>query len=219
MTVPRDLQEMPRVELREESPFPRIQQVMEQERAEQGRPRRLTQAVAASPAAWRATTNALYLYATLRTIDDQLVDVLCLYTSLLNGCRYCIDDAAGQALVNGWTPEELVAVAEEDFSRLPPARADALEYVRVVTLEPTNIDDAQLGRLRRHYDDEAILELTAVVAMKNFWNRFASALRIPPEGKCGDHELFHTLLELSEQLRSARRRTAFVVDSGREGGR
>lgn len=194
----------PRLPLRDSAPeSPRIEQVMEQERERLGRPRYLTQVVATSPATWRATVNALHLYATLRKLDRPLVDAVCLYTSLLNGCRYCIDDAAGEALGNGWTADELLGLEAPDRAGFPAATAAALAYARAVTLDPAGID-AELEELRRHFDDEAVLELTTVVALKSFWNRFATALAVPPEGKCGDSELLSSLHGISDALRAAR---------------
>ena len=38
--------------------------------------------------------------------------------------------------------------------------------------------------------------------MKNFWNRFASSLRVPPEGRCGDPRLLAALTRVSDRLRS-----------------
>jgi len=43
------------------------------------------------------------------------------------------------------------------------------------------IRDAALEDLRKHFNEEQIVELTLVVAIANFTNRFNDALRIPPD--------------------------------------
>src|ERR1017187_1425478 len=184
----------PRVALRGHAPeFPRVESVLRTEEQRYGRPRQMTQAVADSPATWRATTSALHLYATLRKLAPALVDLLCLYTSLLNGCHYCIDDAAGEALQHGWPAASLLALGADRGEAFPPATTAALDFARAVAHDPAGVTDEQVARLQDHFGNEAVLEIALVVSMKNFWNRFATSLRIPPEGKCSDPELFAAL--------------------------
>jgi AhpD family alkylhydroperoxidase len=197
-----------RVPMRVSAPeFPRINSILRAEQERHGQPRHITQAVACSPSAWRATTNAMHIYAQLRAIDMPTVDLICLYTSLLNGCRYCIDDAAGEALARGRQAEDMLALGGDLGAVFPAATVACLDFARAITLDPAAVSDEQVSGLREHFSNEAVLEITLVVAMKNFWNRFATSLRIPPEGKCADQELFASLVRLSDQLR-ARRCTA-----------
>ncbi|MEU0479235.1 holo-ACP synthase [Streptosporangium sp. NPDC006013] len=179
--------------------FTRIRAIFDHESEQQGRVRNLTRITAHSPAVWEATTKALSLYARLRRIDSGLVDLLCLYTSLLNGCRYCVDDAAGEALTSGWTPEELLMLGDSHLTAYPPPVAAALRFAAALTADPHSVDDPIVTDLRQHFDNEAILEISCVVSMKNFWNRLATGLRIPPEGKCGDPELLERLMALPRQ--------------------
>lgn len=166
-----------------------------------GRVRNLTRVVAASPATWQTTSRATHMYVTLRRLDALTCALLCLYTSLLAGCRYCIDDAAGAALEDGMTPRELLALSDLSSAGLDARTTAALRYAEQVALAPTAIPDETVGALARHVDDEELLEITAVVSMKCFWNRFASALRIPPEGRVTDPMTFQALCELSDSLR------------------
>jgi len=166
-----------------------------------GRVRNLTRVVAGSPATWQTTARATHMYGTLRRLDALTCALLCLYVSLLAGCRYCIDDAAGAALEEGMTPEELLGLADVSTAGFDARITAALRYAEEVTLAPTAIPDETVGALVRHVDDEELLEITAVVSMKCFWNRFASALRIPPEGRVADAETFDGLCRLSDRLR------------------
>lgn len=187
--------------LEEQEGFARIRQVFRHEVEMHGRPRNLTKVVAHSRAVWEATTRALNLYSTLRAIDRHLVDILCLYTSLLNGCCYCIDDAAGEALRSGWRAEQLLRLDESHCEAFDAATMAALRYARALSLTPGEVSDEIFDGLRAHYTDEAILEISTIVSMKNFWNRFATALRIPAEGKCVNVELLDGLLDLSRAMR------------------
>lgn len=178
-----------------------LQRAFDAEIRRDGRVRNLTRIVAASPASWGASTRALHLYLTLKRLDPATVSLLCLHTSMLNGCRYCIDDAAGAALEEGLAPADLL-----DLADLPPKRCDermtaALRLTACLTLASAGIPTEVTAAAKRHFDDEELLELTTVVSMKCFWNRFASGLGIPPEGRCRDQELFAALCEAGEELR------------------
>lgn len=58
----------------------------------------------------------------------------------------------------------------------------ALEYADCMTLSHLDVDDALFERLRKHFDDDAIVELTETIAWENASSKFNRALRIPSQG-------------------------------------
>lgn len=58
----------------------------------------------------------------------------------------------------------------------------ALEYADAMTLSDLDVTDELFQRLRRHFDDDAIVELTAVVAWENASSKFNRAMRVPSQG-------------------------------------
>jgi alkylhydroperoxidase family enzyme len=58
----------------------------------------------------------------------------------------------------------------------------ALEYADAMTLSERDVSDELFARLRRFYDDDALVELTAVIAWENASSKFNRALRIPSQG-------------------------------------
>jgi alkylhydroperoxidase family enzyme len=44
------------------------------------------------------------------------------------------------------------------------------------------VDDDLFARLRAHFDDDAIVELTATIAWENASSKFNRALRVPSQG-------------------------------------
>jgi alkylhydroperoxidase family enzyme len=180
----------------------RLQSVLAQDRARTGQVRNLTRAVASSIVTWQATTRAEHLYATMTCLDTRTQTLSCLYTSLLNGCAYCIDDAAGAALENRLPVPELLALSKLPASVLGTETVAKLRFAWWVALAPERIPPAVLEQLSACTGPEEILELTAAVSMKCFWNRFVSALRIAPEGRCQDAGLLAALSEISGQLRT-----------------
>ena len=69
--------------------------------------------------------------------------------------------------------------SNDDFSDLEKV---ALEYAERITLTDQDVDDALFARLREHFSDEAIVELTARIAWENASSKFNRALRIESQG-------------------------------------
>jgi len=45
-------------------------------------------------------------------------------------------------------------------------------------------DDAVHAELRRHFDEDAVVELTGLIAFQNMSSKFNAALDVPPQGFC-----------------------------------
>lgn len=60
----------------------------------------------------------------------------------------------------------------------------ALEYAERITDTHQSVDDAFFERLRSHFSDAQIVELTAAVAMENFRSKFNPPLKIEAQGFC-----------------------------------
>ena len=87
----------------------------------------------------------------------------------------------GSAL--GVPDEKLLALADYATSPLyDEAERVALVYADAMTLTDRDVDDDLFARLRRHYDDDAIVELTALIAWENASSKFNRALRVPSQG-------------------------------------
>ena len=54
----------------------------------------------------------------------------------------------------------------------------ALEYADAVTATGTTASDELFGRLREHFNEEEVVELTAIIAWENASTRFNRALGI-----------------------------------------
>jgi alkylhydroperoxidase family enzyme len=60
----------------------------------------------------------------------------------------------------------------------------ALDYTEAVTRPDREVDDEVFGRLKEHFDDDSIVELTGLIAFQNLSSKFNSALGVPPQGFC-----------------------------------
>ena len=79
--------------------------------------------------------------------------------------------------------EKILALPDYATSPLyDEAERAALAYADAMTITGRDADDALFARLRHHYDDDAIVELTAIVAWENASSKFNRALRVPSQG-------------------------------------
>ena len=82
----------------------------------------------------------------------------------------------------GVTDEKIAALASYATSpQYGAAERAALEYADCMTITGRETSDEFFARLRRFYDDDAIVELTAVIAWENASSKFNRALRVPSQ--------------------------------------
>jgi len=83
----------------------------------------------------------------------------------------------------GVSDEKILALADYASSDLyTEAERVALSYADAMTITGREVTDELFARLREHYDEDAIVELTEVIAWENASSKFNRALRIPSQG-------------------------------------
>jgi alkylhydroperoxidase family enzyme len=83
----------------------------------------------------------------------------------------------------GVSDEKILALADYQSSDLyTEAERVALEYADAMTITGREVTDELFARLREHYEEDAIVELTEVIAWENASSKFNRALRIPSQG-------------------------------------
>ena len=83
----------------------------------------------------------------------------------------------------GVPTEKILALADHATSPLfTEAEKAALEYADAMTDTGRDVEDDLFRRLKRHYDDDTIAELTMIIAWENASSRFNRAFRIPSQG-------------------------------------
>jgi len=65
-----------------------------------------------------------------------------------------------------------------------PLERDALDYAEKITITGETVTDELFARLRSHFSEAQIVELTAAVALENFRSKFNPALGIEAQGFC-----------------------------------
>jgi alkylhydroperoxidase family enzyme len=82
----------------------------------------------------------------------------------------------------GVPDEKILALNEYAMSPLYEERERiALEYADRMTITDQDVDDELFSRLRRFFDEDALVELTAAIAWENSSSKFNRALRVPSQ--------------------------------------
>ena len=105
--------------------------------------------------------------------------------SQLNHCAFCVDLNAALAAERAGSIDKALSVQRwRDDARFDERERTALAYAEAITVTGREVDPALIARLRSHFDEPALIELTALVAFQNLSSKFNAALDIPSQGFC-----------------------------------
>lgn len=112
-------------------------------------------------------------------VDRRIKELAYLAVSFANECAYCSAAHIAPCKKAGVTEDELTALRmEQDPPFSLPERA-AIQYARELTRTADSSDTREA--LNEYFSSEQIVELTLVIAMANFTNRFNNGLELKPE--------------------------------------
>jgi alkylhydroperoxidase family enzyme len=85
----------------------------------------------------------------------------------------------------GATEDKIRAVpAWRESALFSAVERDALEYAERITITGEKVSDELFARLRQHFTEPQVVELTAAVALENFRSKFNVPLGIEAQGFC-----------------------------------
>ena len=136
--------------------------------------------VKAAPGTYRAMLG-LEDYVNSCGLEPDLLDLVRLRASQLNGCAFCLDMHAKDARARGETEQRLYLL---DAWREAPFYSEreraALAWTEAVTLlTGRDVPDEVYDEARGHFSDEELANLTLAVVAINGWNRLNVAFRTP----------------------------------------
>jgi uncharacterized peroxidase-related enzyme len=134
------------------------------------------------PAALRHLMPLLMELREAQTLPKRYLELAIVAVSKLNECEYCVAHHTPFLTVEGVSPEGARRILEyDDNPELDEADRLVVEYAIAVTERPSRIPEAMFVRLRRHFSEAQIVELTLRIALCGFFNRFNDALQIEEE--------------------------------------
>jgi len=109
-------------------------------------------------------------------LDSQLKWKLAYHISELNKCEFCVSVSEMQLKEFGLTGDALKGLREAATGR----EALAFEYAEAVNQHAYKLDRSLLEKVQAEFSDEELVELTSVVGLFNYINRFNDALGVLP---------------------------------------
>lgn len=118
-------------------------------------------------------------------IEPVLRSLITVRVSQINWCRFCVDINSALVLRRGADEAKLAELEHfESSDRFSEREKAALAFAEAVTYPAHQPAAEHLARLRRYFDDNAIIELTALIAFQNLSSKFNAALGVEPQGFC-----------------------------------
>ncbi len=141
--------------------------------------------LAHAPGILKGLTEVYRWFGEQGTVPRKYHELAIVVVSNLNRCTYCVSHHTPFALEAGGTVAQIRAIEDGTWRQHRELFDDAewavTEYAAQVTIEPWKVSDELFARLREHFSEAQIVELTARTALCSFWNKFNDALRLDLE--------------------------------------
>lgn len=137
----------------------------------------------AAPDAFKAVLNLENYVANESGIEKQLLHLLKIRASQINGCAYCVDMHVKEARNDGINEQwiNLISVWQESpvYDKRERALLSWTEEITKLLQNP--VSEKTFNLLKEHFTDAEITRLTVAIGIINIWNRLAVGFRIPHE--------------------------------------
>jgi alkylhydroperoxidase family enzyme len=116
------------------------------------------------------------------SVDERLKYLVELKGAQMIGCEFCVDLGSQICRHSGFCDEELLALPRYRRSDLFTEREKlALDYTVAVMRTPVEVTDELFARLRAHFTEKQLVEITALLTVVNL-DRFNAAFGIDSAG-------------------------------------
>jgi alkylhydroperoxidase family enzyme len=140
------------------------------------------------PRMWNVSFALVNLDLRGFTLPHELLYLMHVRISLLNGCAFCQDIVLARAVQEKLGLDKFRALADDAGAggwRASPLFSEreraALAYAEEATLHK-DVSDETFGALQKHFSEREIAELVVETAKSNFYNLINVPLRIPDDG-------------------------------------
>lgn len=140
----------------------------------------------ASPGAAKALGGLHHYVTTGTNLPPQLIHLVFLRASQINGCAHCIDIHSRDLIKGGMSVEKLVLVPvwHEAAHLFSEQERSALAWTEEVTLvSETHVSDEAYAAASSVFTPKDLVDLTAAIAAMNAFNRMGVSFRLSPAAK------------------------------------
>ena len=134
-----------------------------------------------------ATVALLYGAIDRKTspLDQVLRSLVTVRVSQINWCHCCVDINSATLATRAGSMDKVEQLEQwQDSALFDDKERVALEYAEAVTYSDQQVSAELMARLKLFFDDDAVIELTGLIAFQNLSSKFNAALDVPPQGFC-----------------------------------
>ncbi|WP_454731543.1 MULTISPECIES: carboxymuconolactone decarboxylase family protein [Cupriavidus] len=135
-----------------------------------------------SPEGYKAF-GGVYMSLQKCGLPQELVNLVYLRVSQINGCAYCIDMHSRDLLTQGLSVDKLVLVPvwREAGNLFSARERAALAWAETVTrVADTGVPDADYEAAAAEFSDKELVDLTYAIGLMNAFNRLGVTFRATP---------------------------------------
>ncbi|MFC6489183.1 carboxymuconolactone decarboxylase family protein [Nitratireductor sp. GCM10026969] len=112
-------------------------------------------------------------------LEKELLHLVKLRASQINGCSYCVDMHSREAREDGESEQRLLLVAAWQESPLFTERERAaLSWTEKLTrLAGNMVEDEDFDQARAYFSDDELVKLSVAIGIINVWNRLCVPFR------------------------------------------
>ena len=134
------------------------------------------------PAALRHLMAMLLELSEAATLPKRVLELAIVAVSKLNACTYCVAHHTPFLVVEGVSPTGVEHILDyRDHPEFDDRDKLVVEYAIAAWERPNRIPDALFTRLRQHFSEAQLVELTLRITLCGFFNKFNDALGIEEE--------------------------------------
>ena len=128
--------------------------------------------------------QALGKVAAAAGIDKQLLELIKLRASQINGCAFCVQYHILQGENLGMSADKLnLVVVWREAPQFTGRERAALAWTEALTLLASGVSDEVYAQASAEFSEKELAYLTSAIASINVWNRFGVAYRWTPNAR------------------------------------
>jgi AhpD family alkylhydroperoxidase len=117
-------------------------------------------------------------------MDKQLLELIKLRASQINGCAFCVQYHILEGEKLGVPTDKLnLVVVWREAPQFSQRERAALAWTEALTLLSDGVSDAVYAEASAEFSEKELAYLTSAVASINVWNRFGAAFRWTPPAR------------------------------------
>lgn len=128
-----------------------------------------------------AAVRALGQFAAKAGLDKQLLELVKIRASQINGCAFCVQYHILQSESPGVPVDKLnLVVVWREAPQFSARERAALAWTEALTTMPNGVSDEVYAQVTAEFSEQELTYLTSAIASINVWNRFGAAYRWTP---------------------------------------